>query len=78
MSRPLLVSSLLLLGACRGSPSEQARELHQTQKSWEATARLTTELWQRGAVPETYARQALDAVRQELDKARRKEQRLSQ
>jgi hypothetical protein len=78
MSRPLLVSSLLLLGACRGSPSDQARKLHQTQRSWEAMARLTAELRQKGAVPAEYARQTLDAAKQELDKARREEQKLSQ
>jgi hypothetical protein len=78
VSRLLLVSSLLILVACRGSPSEQARKLQQTQQSWEATARLTAELRQKGAVPGEYARQTLDAARQELDKARQKEERLSQ
>jgi len=74
---PLLVS-LVFLAACSSSPSEQTRKLHQTQQSWEATVRLTTELSQRGAVPAEYARQTLDAARQELEKARRKAERLFQ
>ena len=78
MSPALLLASLVLLAACRGSPSEQTRKLRQTQQSWEATARLTTELSQSGAVPAKYARQTLDAARQELEKTRRKAERLSQ
>jgi hypothetical protein len=74
----LLTGSLVLLAACVGSPSAQARKLHQTQQSWEATARLTTELSQRGAVPAEYARQALDAARQELEKTRQKAEKISQ
>ena len=58
--------------------SEQARKLHQTQRSWEATARLTTELLRGGAVPAEYARQTLDAARQELEKTRQKAKQLSQ
>ena len=77
--RPVpLLASLVLLAACSGSPSEQARKLRHTQQSWEATARLTTELLQRGEVPARYARQTLDAARRELGKARRKAERLSQ
>ena len=78
MSPALLLASLVLLAATRGSPSEQTRKLRQTQQSWEATARLTTELSQSGAVPAKYARQTLDAARQELEKTRRKAERLSQ
>ena len=78
MRRALLLASLTLLAACRGSPSEQARKLHQTQQSWEATARLTKELLQRGAVPAEYARQTLDAARQELEKTRQKAEKLPQ
>jgi hypothetical protein len=74
----LLLGSLVLLAACRNSPSEEARKLHQTQQSWEATARLTKEMLQRGAVPAEYARQTLNAARQELEKTRQKAERLSQ
>jgi uncharacterized lipoprotein YmbA len=74
----LLLGSLVLLAACSGSPSEQARKLHQTQQSWEATERLTKEMLQRGAVPAEYARQTLDAARQELEKTRQKAEQLSQ
>jgi hypothetical protein len=78
VSPALLLASLVLLAACRGSPSEQTRKLHQTQQSWEATTRLTTELLQRGAVPAEYARQTLDAARQELEKTRQKAEKLFQ
>lgn len=77
--RPVpLLASLVLLAACSGSPSEQARKLHQTRQSWEATARLATELLRRGAVPAEYARQTLDAAGQELEKTRQKAEQLSQ
>jgi hypothetical protein len=78
VSAATLAASLLLLAACSGSPSDQADKLRQTQQSWERTARLTTELWQQGALPAAYARQALDAARQELDKASHDAGRLSQ
>ena len=78
MSPALLLASLVLLAACSGSPGEQARKLHQTRQSWEATARLTTELLRRGAVPAEYARQTLDAAGQELEKTRQKAEQLSQ
>jgi hypothetical protein len=73
----VLAVSLVLLAACGDSPESKARKLYQTQQSWEATAQLTTEMLQKGAVPETYARQSLDAVRQELEKTRRKAESLS-
>ena len=77
--RPVpLLASLVLLAACSGSPSEQARKLHQTKQSWESTVRLTTELSQKGAVPAEYARQTLDAAGQELEKTRQKAEQLSQ
>jgi hypothetical protein len=78
VSAALLAASLVLLAACRGSPSEQARKLHQSQQSWEATVRLTAELRNKRAVPAEYARQTLDAARQELEKAHRKDEKLSQ
>jgi hypothetical protein len=67
----------LFLAACGGSPSKEARKLRQTQESWEGTAQLTTELWKRGALPEEYARQTLDVAAQELEKTRRKAEKLS-
>jgi hypothetical protein len=77
VSAALLIASLLLLAACSGSPGEQAAKLRQKQQSWESTERLTTELSQKGALPAEYVRQALEAARQELDKARRDAERLS-
>jgi hypothetical protein len=73
-----LVTALVLLAACKGSPREEARKLHQTQESWQATVQLTTELRQRGSVPPKYARQTLEAAQQELEKTRRKTQEPSQ
>jgi hypothetical protein len=72
-----LAASLVWLAACSASTHEQADKLRQTQQSWEETARLTRELWHRGAVPAVYARQTLDVVRQELDKVRRSPEKLS-
>jgi Tfp pilus assembly protein PilP len=77
VSQALLLASLLFLAACKDSASQQAQELDQTQRSWEATVRLTTMLRQRGAVPAEYARQTLDAAREELEKTRRKAQQVS-
>jgi hypothetical protein len=79
--RNLLVIGLygsLLLAACSGSPSDQARKLRQTEESWKATAELTAELRQGGAVPDVYARQTLEATKEELEKTRKKRQELSQ
>jgi hypothetical protein len=73
-----LTASLLLLVACSGSPSEQTARLRQKQQSWESTQRLTTQLSQKGALPAEYVGQALEAVRQGLDKARRDAAKLSQ
>ena len=73
----ILLHGPLFLAACGGSSTEQARKLRETQESWEATARLTTELRQRRALPEEYARQTLDVAAQELEKARRKAEKLS-
>jgi hypothetical protein len=78
VSRVPFLTSLVLLAACRDSPSEQARKLHQTRQSWEATARLTTGLLHSGAVPAKYARQTLDAASEELEKTRQKAETLSQ
>jgi hypothetical protein len=72
-----LAISLALIAAC-GSKEDQARKLRQTEQSWEATARLTTELRQRGAVPAEYARQTLAAAEQELQKTRQKAAHLSE
>jgi hypothetical protein len=72
----VLYGSLLSAG-CKGSPNKRADKLSQMQQSWEETVRLTTELWQKGAVPSEYARQTLDAAREALDQVRRSAERLS-
>jgi hypothetical protein len=67
-----------VLAACHSSPSEQARKHQQTEKSWEVTAQLTMQLRRRGAVPEVYARQTLEAANEELEKSRKKSEQPSQ
>jgi exonuclease VII small subunit len=74
----LLLTALVVLSACGGSPSDQARKLQETQASWDATVQLTSDLWHRGAVPSEYAHQTLDAAEQELEKTRQKAEKLSQ
>jgi len=77
---PLILRSILLvlITACGGSKEEQARKLRQQETSWQATIRLTAELRERGAVTQVYARQALEAAGQELEKTHRKAAKLSQ
>jgi uncharacterized lipoprotein YmbA len=77
VSAAVLSGSLLWLAACGSSPSKQAGKLRKTQQSWEATAQVTTELWQRHALPATYARQMLDVAAHELETTRRKAEKLS-
>jgi putative membrane protein len=75
--RALVVQITLLLVACQGSPDEQARKLQQSKESWQTTAQMTRELRQAGAVPAVYARQTLQAAKEELEKNRKKSERLS-
>jgi hypothetical protein len=74
---PLLVL-LVLLVSCGGSKQEEAKKLEQKASSWHATVELTSELRQRGAVPDEYARQTLQAAEQELQKNQQKADQLSQ
>lgn len=78
MRPALLAASLGLLAACNSSPNEQVRKLQQNQKSWEATAQVTAALRKRGAVPEEFARQTLEAAKEELEKNHKKLEQLSQ
>jgi hypothetical protein len=71
-ARPL---ALLLLAAgsgglvaCGGSPEKKAQEQAKSAASWRETVRLTRAARARGAVPEAYARQMLDAAAKELRK----------
>jgi hypothetical protein len=67
---------LLLTGlgiqACTGSQESQARRLVEDRQSWEATRRLTTDLRVRQSLPSIYTRQTLEAIDEELEKARRR------
>jgi hypothetical protein len=55
---------LTLLAACHQSSQSQQEKLRQQQASWEATAQLTGELAQQGALPEVYIRQVKQVVEQ--------------
>jgi putative membrane protein len=66
--------AMLLLAAGTGgvaacsSPEKKAQEQARSSASWRATMRLTRTARARGAVPEAYARQMLDAAAKELRK----------
>jgi hypothetical protein len=62
--RTLLALALALIAACKSSPEDQRQKIRQQMASWNATAQLTRELAQRGAVPRVYVRQVSEAVEQ--------------
>jgi hypothetical protein len=71
---------LLCLGrmlGCGGSKEDQARQLDQKRASWEATARLTDELSQRGSVP-VYRRQVRQKFAEALQQIRKQQHQLGQ
>jgi uncharacterized protein YcfL len=70
----ILLSGLTTLGC--SSDEQKAQRNQQTIVSWESTARLTKQLLERGAIPEQYARQALDAAAREVEQARRSSENL--
>jgi putative membrane protein len=72
---PLLLLALLL--GCGRSKQQQARDLGQKASSWQATIQLTTQLKQRGAIPDEYAEQTFQAAEQELEQNQQKTDRLS-
>jgi hypothetical protein len=61
---------MVILSVPKSLSRARRGNLFVAQQSWEVTIGLTTELRQRGAVPEGYARLTLDAARQELEKTR--------
>jgi putative membrane protein len=66
----LLVASAGGAAACGGSPEKKAQEQARSAASWRETVRLTRAARARGAVPEIYARQVLEAAAAELGKQR--------
>jgi putative membrane protein len=66
----LLATGTCVLSACGERPEEKARKTAEQVASWRATARLTREAQARGAVPDPYARQMLQAADDELRKLR--------
>jgi hypothetical protein len=70
----ILLAGPALVGC--SSAGQKAQRNRETAQSWEATARLTEQLRERGAVPEPYARQVLEAAVQELERARRSSEKL--
>jgi hypothetical protein len=75
---PYLLIFLALLLGCHSSPGKQQEKLRQEQKSWEATARLTDELAQRGAVPMVYRHQVMEKTSKSLQKIRTQIDQLTQ
>ena len=69
-SRWLVPLVLVLLPACGGSSESKARKAHQELESWDATARLTSELSHRGALPSEYIKQVQQAIAQGRQQAR--------
>lgn len=53
--------ALIALAAC-SSPQEKIEQATRTVRSWEATARLTSEALEQRAVPRVYGKQVLDAA----------------
>ncbi|HEX3233194.1 MAG TPA: cytochrome c oxidase assembly protein [Gemmatimonadales bacterium] len=64
----LLVVAASGLVACGRSPEAKAQEQAKKAASWRQTIRLTHEARARGAIPEVYAQQMLDAAALELRK----------
>jgi predicted PurR-regulated permease PerM len=73
----VLLMALVPVAAC-SSRQQKLQELNRTAHSWEATARLTKELWEKGAVSAGYAQQTIAATAGELEKTRRRSEKLSQ
>src|SRR4051812_33272483 len=73
---PHLLLSLALLTGCHSSPEKKQEKLRQEQKSWRATAQLTDELSERGAVPAVYRRQVMEKSSENLHIIRQQEQQL--
>jgi putative membrane protein len=79
VERAVLLSVLLLvLAGCGSSKQNKAQNLSREAVSWKATVRLTEELNQRGAVPDKYARQTLEAAEGELEQIQQKAAELSE
>jgi hypothetical protein len=74
----LLAISPALLGGCHRSPQKEQEKLRQELSSWDATARLTGELSQRGALPQVYVRQVAEAVQQGKQKVQQRAAKSSQ
>ena len=74
----LLAISPALLPGCHHSPQKEQEKLRQELSSWDATARLTGELSQRGALPQVYVRQVAEAVQQGKQKVQQRAAKSSQ
>jgi outer membrane murein-binding lipoprotein Lpp len=72
-TKGLLILLIALIGLAGCSSTEQKIErLNQAVQSWQTTARLTEQLRERGAVPQRYSRQVLDAAAREMETARQR------
>jgi hypothetical protein len=66
----LLAISPALLAGCHSSSRSQDEKIRRELASWDATAELTRELTQRGALPRVYVRQVSEAAEQGKQKLR--------
>jgi hypothetical protein len=73
----ILAISPALLAGCQSSPESQLQKVQQELASWDATARLTRELSQRGALPPVYVRQVSEAVEQGRNQAHQRAAKIS-
>jgi hypothetical protein len=74
----LIAVSAALIVSCHRSPQSEHQQLQRELDSWDATARLTRELSQRGALPPVYVRQVSEAVQQGRDKVHQRAAKISQ
>ncbi len=68
----LIATALGLTAACHGSPEQEREKIRQELASWEATAQLTRELAERGALPSVYVRQVAKAVEEGKSQAQQR------
>ena len=76
---PTLLAILTgILAACAGSAQSEQEKLSQELASWDATAKLTRELSERGALPRVYVRQVSETVQQGKQKVQQRAAKSSQ
>jgi hypothetical protein len=74
VGRSGVVATLAALAAvgCSGSPRDQAKKALESLHSWAVSAQMVGDRWMHGAVPDPYARKALEAFGKKVRKERNK------